>query len=302
MKPSRSLPSVARSRRFQQALSRRLQVLDHDLAAALDEDVEALHRTRVASRRLREVLPVIEARGAAARIRRSRGRVRRLTRALGGVREMDVALGILDEIEAARPESRCVLAVARADVLRERAVRYAEMIRTLADIKPAGLARDLAAIGQNVPGPSGSDQRRRLRERVVRRSQRLDAAIDQAGALYAFDRLHLVRIAAKKLRYALELVQELTPLGTRRLVARLKQFQDLLGRLHDLEVVAAYVRRATGSPGDEAAAKALEMIERETRQLHARYLGDATVLRAVAAAARDEIGPRLRTVGRRKAR
>ena len=47
------------------------------------------------------------------------------------------------------------------------------------------------------------------------RAKTLKAAIDRAGGIYLADRLHRVRIEAKKLRYALEIQRELTPLARR---------------------------------------------------------------------------------------
>jgi CHAD domain-containing protein len=265
-------------------------VLDRDLPAVLQHDAEALHRTRVASRRLREVLPVIEApsRGGDAPAGKGRGRVRRLTRALGGVRELDVALALLEELSSSESELAVTTAIVRTEIQRERAVRYAEMIRSVEDIKPARIARDLASLAEDPGAPSGAEQHRRLRDRLLRRAKRLEATIDEAGALYAFDRLHAVRIAAKKLRYVLELVQEMTRVGTRRLVGRLKQAQDLLGRLHDLEVLAGHVRRAAGLPGmpPGGVAPLLALIDRETRELHAEYLRLVPEIRTVAGACR----------------
>jgi CHAD domain-containing protein len=181
------------------------------------------------------------------------------------------------------------------EIQRERAVRYAQMIHSLEDIKPGKLARDLSSLAETIDS-TGAEQQRRLRARMLARARRLDAAVEEAGALYAFDRLHTVRIAAKKLRYALELVQELTRLGTSRVVGRVKHVQDLLGRLHDLEVLAAYVRRAGNpSPNEPAVdvSRLLQAIEQETRQLHAEYLVSAPTLQAVTAACREEIAPRL---------
>jgi CHAD domain-containing protein len=293
-----SLRSVARSRRFQQALGKRLTVLDRDLPAVLEHDAEALHRTRVASRRLREVLPVIEAPAGVQPRRGNRGRVRRLTRALGGVRDLDVALVLLDELAAGHPHAAPLAAAVRDELHRDRAVRYAEMIRSLADIKPGRLTRDLASLVETPHAPTGAQQHRRLRDRVFRRAARLNRAVDEAGSLYAFDRLHRVRIAAKKLRYVLELVQELTRVGTTRLVTRLKETQDLLGRLHDLEILAGYVRRVRGLPPPRrpsgGRAGLIEAIEKETRELHAEYLHRASTLRAVTAACREDVGHRLR--------
>ncbi len=42
------------------------------------------------------------------------------------------------------------------------------------------------------------------------RAKKLKAAIERAGGIYLADRLHRVRIEAKKLRYALEIQRELT--------------------------------------------------------------------------------------------
>ncbi|MFN7988013.1 MAG: CHAD domain-containing protein [Thermoanaerobaculia bacterium] len=61
--------------------------------------------------------------------------------------------------------------------------------------------------------------------------------------------LHPARIAAKKLRYALEAVEPLDP-GTRPLLRLLRSFQDAAGDAHDLGELAARVRAAAGSRPD----------------------------------------------------
>ena len=52
-----------------------------------------MHRARVATRRLREALPVLD--GERRGLRRLRKDLRALTRALGPVRELDVTLGLI---------------------------------------------------------------------------------------------------------------------------------------------------------------------------------------------------------------
>jgi CHAD domain-containing protein len=106
----------------------------------------------------------------------------------------------------------------------------------------------------------------------------------------------MVRIAVKKLRYTLELIHEFGRVPTRRLVTRLKWFQDLLGRQHDLEVVAAYVRRLGCSgkgPFADDVERVLDLLEHETRELHAKYLGGVGRLVDVIAKCRGEIDRRL---------
>ena len=210
-------------------------------------DIDALHRSRVASRRLREILPVLgldRRAGGDARRREAGKRVRRVTRALGSVRELDVALGILDEVERALPGA------GRGGGGGQGGGRGGPPVaprgdggRNSTDIQAQTLAGDLASLEESVGQEPAATRSASLRRRLERRVDRLDAAIEAAGALYAFDRLHMVRIAVKQLRYTLELIHEFGRVPTRRLVTRLRRFQDLLGRQHDLEVVAGYVRR-----------------------------------------------------------
>ena len=55
-------------------------------------DVDAVHRSRVATRRLREALPLVKGRGRERR--RLRRELRSVTRSLGPIRELDVALSL----------------------------------------------------------------------------------------------------------------------------------------------------------------------------------------------------------------
>ena len=61
--------------------------------------------------------------------------------------------------------------------------------------------------------------------------------------------LHALRIRAKRLRYLLEFLQELTGKPGRLLVKRLTELQDLLGSYHDAVVAADFVRTYVESAG-----------------------------------------------------
>src|SRR2546422_3713462 len=82
-------------------------------------DVRALHLTRVSSRRLREVLPILQLDGEMAR-KLSR-RLRKVTRRLGRVRNLDVLLLMIGELQdAGRSEEHSLKRLA-AVVSEERA-------------------------------------------------------------------------------------------------------------------------------------------------------------------------------------
>jgi hypothetical protein len=77
-------------------LNPRLERFTRMLHGLVDGDVRALHRTRVASRRLREILPVLELDPDVAR--RLGRRLRKVTERLGVVRELDVLSSLIEEL------------------------------------------------------------------------------------------------------------------------------------------------------------------------------------------------------------
>jgi CHAD domain-containing protein len=289
------------------AFAHRVRALALELPAAFGDDVEALHRTRVASRRLREILPILEIdKGLAAGEAPVRPRVRRLTRSLGGVRELDVSLGILDEFAARHPNLGRVLEAVRLGLAEERRRLRDAMI---AEVEQAGglrLPDELELLGARIRGGPAARAGRlaMLSGRLARRADRLDTAVHEAGSLYVPERLHAVRIAAKQLRYALELVHEFGGVGTRRQTAKVKRFQDLLGRLHDLDVLSGRVRQYAWAGRTEHAGQAARLhraIDREIRECHAAFLAGVDTLHDVVAACRATIQPRL-AAARRKGR
>ena len=126
-----------------------------------------------------------------------------------------------------------------------------------------------------------------LGARVARRASALRTAIDAAGGVYLPERLHTVRIALKKLRYAVELSAEAEGSKGNADLRRLKRSQELLGRLHDRQVLITYVRReqAALAPSDLKVWRELDAlvtsVENSCRTLHARYVRDRAVLTAL---------------------
>src|SRR5262245_36171709 len=81
-------------------------------------DVRALHRARVASRRLRELVPVLQLPPDAAR--KLGRRLRKVTVRLGKIRELDVMLELTDELRASYPRHDSALRRIRSAVVQER--------------------------------------------------------------------------------------------------------------------------------------------------------------------------------------
>lgn len=270
------------------AFQERLEAFERELPGMQEGNVGALHRARVASRRLRELVPLLPLDRTAKR--KLGVGLKKTTRALGFVRELDV-LGLL--IDEFRRDGRCPVGalnevggrVAEArDETRERLIgkrRMAKLSKLVARLRRASETLKTVTPSGRRSAASGSPRARRwaLDARLASRAARVRAAFEHAGSVYASGQLHDVRIALKKLRYAIELTDD----SSGRLsadVAALKGAQDLLGRLHDFEVLLSWTRdaQASLSPPDLTMWRALDAmegaIEDDCRRLHARAMRD----------------------------
>src|SRR5271155_616818 len=84
------------STRRSQLLRSRLDRFTRTLPGVESGEMAAVHRARVASRRLRELLPVLEIEPTV--VRKLGRRLRKLTRRLGSVRDLDVLILLVDDL------------------------------------------------------------------------------------------------------------------------------------------------------------------------------------------------------------
>lgn len=287
-------------------LARRTRALQRYLPAAIRGEHHGVHQARVATRRLREAVPVLTAGVKGSKVGRAKRKIRNLTRALGTVRELDVTMRILDEL-ARRPEiPRNALEDVRAHVIAERDERLRVMLERLEGVNSQKLSRRLHAVAAALAAGDANAWRQTLGARILKRARRFSSAVHDAGHIYAPDRLHQVRIAAKKLRYALELADDGGVPAAHPLVNELKRAQDTLGRLHDLQVLQHHVADVQSAPplrrggpdgGLDAISRALEA---ECRHLHGKYLASYTALLEASEQCRTVVAPQLARAAQRR--
>jgi CHAD domain-containing protein len=259
-------------------LKQRLTTLVDAMPAAQAGDMRSVHQARVATRRLREALPVLRKTVHTHTLTRVRQQVREMTRALGPVRELDVALGHLDDIGGRSRISSRALGRVRQAIARERLARRREMLATITPGKVEKLRQRLGHVSTGPERPQPASALEEARTQVVRRSRRLVDAIDHAGGLYLADRLHGVRVAAKKLRYAMEIERELKRSKSTARIAQLKRLQDLLGLMHDFEILIDRTRAVQTEIAGSDRALTIELdslvraLEAECRKDHAIYM------------------------------
>jgi len=260
-------------------LRQRLVTLLTAMPAAQSGDETSVHQARVASRRLRGALPMLGATADPDALDRVDRRVRRITRALGPVRELDVALLLLAELEGRGAASAGAIGRVRAAVIAERVKRRREMLDEITPSRLDKLRKQLVGVAApETPPTTTGNTVAEATAQSARRARRLRAAILRAGGLYLPERLHRVRVEAKKLRYALEIQRELTRSRSRTHLDRLKSQQDLLGRMHDLEILIHRTRTVQASLTARNRRLMTELdslirvLEDECRDGHAAYM------------------------------
>jgi CHAD domain-containing protein len=225
------------------------------------DEPDAVHKMRVATRRLRSVLKTFRPFLDRAAVDRVRSELRWLGALLGEVRDREVLAARLAEAVAAEPPELVVGPVAAqidGRLRAEAASGREELLRGLDGQRYARLLDDLDALlaGEATPRgrqPAAAEVPRRVRK-AVRRADRLVAAADRAAARPTGDplplpgvldrntALHEARKAAKQARYAAEAARPVAGKRAKRLAAAMEAVQELLGDHHDSVVVRSVLR------------------------------------------------------------
>ena len=212
-------------------------------------DPEDIHQARVASRKLREVLRMLEQiypnSPRAVTVTKFRKKIIRLGRIMGLARELDVARWYLKSPKSPiPPEVRAAARTSLLGILDGKARVALRRLRMNTHLKNLTLPR-LDPAGRP---PVGRDSLL-ARSLVVLRFRRAKSRFSRIRGREDVQRLHLLRISMKKLRYSTEILLPFLPGSLREEGNRIKKIQSVLGRLHDDHVTGEILGRAAGNLG-----------------------------------------------------
>ena len=212
---------------------------------------DAVHKLRVAARRLRSITAVVRPVLDRAATDPLRDELRWLGRELSEARDAEVALAHLRDLVAAEPEELVLGPVAAR--LQQTALRTAlegqqRAVATLSTPRYLRLLDDLHALLADPPllGPAAGPARPVLRTAVRRAGRRLRRRLAAAGDAEGAERtaaLHEVRKAAKRARYTGELATDVLGRRAKKLVSAMEEVQDVLGEGQDSAVTRELCRR-----------------------------------------------------------
>lgn len=204
-------------------------------------DPEGVHSMRVASRRLRSVLrdftPYLRKRPLASSLKQ----LRHLADTLGEVRDHDVAIAALEEIVSkARPNISGGLAAFLEAKKQQREQSREELKALLESDELKDLESDfLDGVADATATRAGSPAITFLtmsQQIILERLKEFEALSNGLLSPFEIETLHDLRIAAKRLRYALELFQQCWGSSISGYAKRIARIQGALGDLHDCDV------------------------------------------------------------------
>jgi len=209
------------------------------------EDIEFIHRMRVASRRLRNALPIFRQALPTSKMDVWSKEIRNITRSLGAARDLDVQLDSLQIfLDSVHTISQLVPGIRRL-MLRweqQRSKLQTNVLKALDHFESVGVAQkihstlDPLASQFDATLPPHADLYQ-LSHQVI--SNRLAEFFSRDIAIrdpQNIAELHAQRISAKHLRYTMELFAPLYSNDLRPYLNTCRKFQDQLGSIHDCDI------------------------------------------------------------------
>jgi triphosphatase len=251
------------------------EMLAHEPGVRLGEDPEELHDMRVATRRLRAALKLYSD-ALPKRAERYERDLRWVARALGEVRDLDVHLQRLSE-ESSRNGEVLEEIVA---LLRERRVEARRrMLEALDSKRYERLIASFSATLRGGRSPTPTSPILEATPELVRdRYKKVRKSANRLSEDSPPEHYHDLRKKGKRLRYALEPLQEIYGKPAQKMVKLLKKTQDDLGDHQDL-IVASGLMEELGVGGDRLPQSAFWMgsmaegYGREASEIRAGFLG-----------------------------
>jgi len=254
-------------------IDNQLHIVRTCLPGLRDGDAASIHDARVATRRVRELL-----RFAPGPIGDElQARFRTMGRALGRVRSVDVSLELLSNLEVSLPSAAPVLVNLRHQQRRERLRRVRDLIKRLERLEldrfVDGLVRHSRHYGRVLmQGATGRIWRRSLDKLIAARGQTAADALVHSTGVYFPNRMHTTRIALKKLRYAMEVANEVGAARYADSLRDLKKGQQLLGDLHDRQELLDQISDVGADESHAPLGIARQLVDAEIENFHKRYL------------------------------
>lgn len=217
--------------------------------AAQASDIEYVHKMRVTSRRIRAAISVYKQCLPKNQQTRWREEIRSITQSLGTARDLDVQINFLEQYMATltKQKEKCGIEYLITVYREHRAMLQPDVVKHLQQLKASGVLEELHDFCVQIQSdnpirtiqsfPTYQTAQKQIKSRL-NEFLSLENYVQQEDAT---KKHHEMRIAAKRLRYTMELFNDLYGKNLDPYISVMKQFQDHLGEIHDCDVWCASI-------------------------------------------------------------
>lgn len=257
-------------RRFAEVLA-----LRNDALSA--ENIEGVHQMRVATRRLRSVLRDFSSLIDLDHLKNSKEELKRLADSLGKVRDQDVAIAALEKLREKAKRQNIKNGIEKMILKRQgiRENRKNSLMEILADSSIESLrdnfSKAIDDLVQKNEKTFNLVPREAGREIIAKSLQEFWHLSESLYNPFNSEDLHKLRIAAKRLRYAIELFtfcwsEQISPFAK-----EITEMQTFLGELHDCDVWIENLKKRLGKAKDSKHQADFWLLSRFTKKRTKNY-------------------------------
>jgi CHAD domain-containing protein len=220
-----------------------------------NEDLTAVNRMRITCRRLEQISELVYAKPRPRHIKKLRRRLKLCRRTLGRLRDCDAVLAMAERAIAAKKPDSDAWEILRSGLQSLRSQTAQNTLKKLGQVNLAVLYLrvksdfDLgskASHNGNAQATAGHNATEIVYKRILRsldgRWREFAAAVEKSHTDPGEHVIHGMRIAAKRLRYLVEVMAKLHIEGSKEALIWLKSLQHTVGVWHDLEILERLLR------------------------------------------------------------
>ncbi|HYA78346.1 MAG TPA: CHAD domain-containing protein [Verrucomicrobiae bacterium] len=209
-----------------------------------NEDIEYVHKMRVTSRRIRAAMPLFRECFPKKRYKKWLNEIKKVTKFLGAARDLDVQISVInDYIKQLQPtEPKTGIGALLECHTDQRRNMQSNIINGLQELKESRVLQQMSYYCEQIirETASASFDLFAVREKVFWKiSPKLDEFLAMENCVHKENEIlkhHEMRIRAKWLRYTMETFAPLYQEEFVEDIEMMKNFQDMLGEMHDCDV------------------------------------------------------------------
>jgi CHAD domain-containing protein len=221
----------------------------------LADDIEYVHQSRVATRRLRAGLNFFNNCFGAKRTKKWLNQIRGMTKKLGTARDRDVQIEFVKEFLSNLEQEKKLYKMGINRLLlrlkQNREKVQPKVIKSLDAFKSSGVLADMHGEIEKVLFRFNDQEiplqsyfvLQHIRERVTKQLEEMLSHQESLVDPLNKDGHHQMRISAKRLRYTLEICDIAFGGELKEMIKAVKKIQTYLGDIHDCDVWEGYLRK-----------------------------------------------------------